>query len=248
MKRRVIKNQISTIIKMTGKSALFFLHGSGGDGKELRSFLQQMPLRQFQHKSFGDVLTEYNFDLFTPTAKVRRYAPMGGEKMSVWFDRSPSFVSEALNSCEDTEGMDASLQYIKSLVDEAVSKQSYDNIFFGGFSMGGGLSLHAYRTQIHPDLRGVFVISSFAVNNSALFQQPLSPHRNVPLLMMHGDDDDFILPNWGRDTAIKLLERDVDVLFSTYPRVRHDLAEEEVIFTLILIYKTDSYHCLFGFA
>jgi predicted esterase len=223
---------------MSVKNALFFLHGSGGNGKELRSYLQQMPLRQFQLKSFGDVLKENNFDLFTPTAKVRRYTPMGGEKMSVWFDRSSNFVSEGLNSSEDTEGMDNSLQYIKSLVDEASSEQKYDNVFFGGFSMGGGLSLHAYRTQIHPNLRGVFVISSFAVNNSALFLQPLSSHHTVPLRMMHGEADDFIRPGWGRETAVKLLECDVDVVFSTYPRVGHDLAEEELSDLLIWIQDT----------
>lgn len=213
---------------MIGRGALLFLHGSGGNGSEVLSYLQSLPISSFQYQTFGRVLETLNIDLYTPTAKVRRYTAMGGERMNVWFDRSANFITEGLSSEEDVYGIDQSIDFLRSHIDRIHQENPFDYLILGGFSMGGGLSLHSYRKEIHPKLQAVFVLSSFAVDSSGLFNEPLSSHRNLPLLMLHGEDDGLIACEWGRKTSASLLLRDIDVTFRTYAGVDHEISPEEL--------------------
>jgi predicted esterase len=207
------------------KTALVFLHGSGSNGLELRSYLETLPLEQFGYKTFRDVADMASITIFTPTSDVIPYTPMDGERMNVWFDRSSNFVSLGLNDSEDLNGSDRSIKTVLAGIDTI--EKDYHHIIFGGFSMGGGLSLQVLRQDV-PKLRGIFCISSFLVNSSQVFEGQLGSASKVPLLMMHGEADDFILCDWGRKTATNLLLRGVDVQFRTYPGVLHDISENEL--------------------
>jgi predicted esterase len=167
------------------------------------------------------------FTLFTPSADQRRYSPHNGEYSSVWFDRSPNFVNEGVQSIEDTLGTDKSLDKVLDTINSI--ENQFDHIFLGGFSMGGGLALHALRANsLTSKCRGIFSISSFLVNSSSVFAPGPPGHRPPPVLMMHGEADSFINCDWGRKTAANLLLKDIDVQFRTYSNVAHELAEEEV--------------------
>ena len=50
--------------------------------------------------------------------------------------------------------------------------------------------------------------------------------------MMHGEDDEFIPDELGRETASRLLLQGLDVQFRTFPNIAHELEEEEVSFHL----------------
>jgi predicted esterase len=86
-----------------------------------------------------------------------------------------------------------SLQII-GILDTA--KASYENIFVGGFSQGGCLSLHMIRselvTKLPEQLKGIFSMGSFLVSNSVVLQEErmLSDEGNmlldIPIFMMHG--------------------------------------------------------------
>ena len=81
-----------------------------------------------------------------------------------------------------------------SILDNA--KASYDNIFVGGFSQGGCLSLHMIRSELMvrlpEQLKGIFSLGSFLVSKSVVLQQEriISDEGNalldIPILMMHG--------------------------------------------------------------
>lgn len=171
---------------MQGKGALVFLHGAGGNGREMRSFLESIPLHNFGHETFGSILRRWDIELYTPTAKERRYSACYNDYMNVWFDRSPKFEEEGMATAEDIDGVDQSIDLIKNFIQEIEQTRPFDFLILGGFSMGGGLSLHSYRRDIHPKLQAVFSLSSWASDPSALYTDPLSIHRNVPLLMLHG--------------------------------------------------------------
>lgn len=171
---------------MNGKGVLIFLHGSGGNGSEVRSYLESLPLPKYGYNTFGDVLSSWNIDLYTPTAKERRYSACYGERMNVWFDRSENFQEEGLATAEDTAGIDQSIDFLRNYIRDIEKSKPFDYLILGGFSMGGGLALHSYRREIHPKLQAVFCISSWASDPSALFRDPLSSHRGLPLLMLHG--------------------------------------------------------------
>ena len=71
---------------------------------------------------------------------------------------------------------------------------SYTDIFLGGFSQGGCLSLHLLReehsSRLPNQTRGIFSLGSFLINDSiVLAEQRVSTSRSqsdLPVLMMHG--------------------------------------------------------------
>ena len=86
------------------------------------------------------------------------------------------------------------LAQIIGILDSA--KSSYENVFVGGFSQGGCLSLHMIRseliTRLPEQLKGIFSLGSFLVTKSVVLQEErtISDEGNVlldiPILMMHG--------------------------------------------------------------
>ena len=76
------------------------------------------------------------------------------------------------------------------------AKASYENIFVGGFSQGGCLSLHMIRselvTKLPEQLKGIFSMGSFLVSKSVVLQEErmISKKGNmlldIPIFMMHG--------------------------------------------------------------
>ena len=170
---------------MSGRACLFFLHGSGGSGNEIRGFLESVPLPGYAYKTFREVADELSIDIIAPTADSKRYSAMGGERCNVWFDRSPDFMRKGMNAEEDVEGADNSFNKILLKMQEVQSK--YDHIFLGGLSMGGGLSLHALRKATPSNLRGLFSMGSFLVQSSVVNTGPLNRETSsIPVLMMHG--------------------------------------------------------------
>jgi len=213
---------------MYGRVALIFLHGSGGTGAETRGFLESLPIPKFQYNTFREVLDSLSITLFTPTAKERKYSAAYGERMNVWFDRNPRFQIEGMNGSEDLAGVDVSINAIANMIRNIEEDEPYDHYILGGFSMGGGLSLHALRKSISPKLRGVFCMSSFAPHNSSILKELTLQGKSIQLMMMHGEDDSMIPCEWGRQTSANLLLQEVKVQFHTYPQLDHEISEDEV--------------------
>lgn len=171
---------------MSGKTALIFLHGSGGNGHDVKSFLNCVPLHDFGEETFSDVAQSIGMDIIAPTSDVRRYTAMNYERLNVWFDRTAKFFSpDGLNDEEDLHGIEQSLAKIFKVVEDIESQ--YDHIFLGGHSMGGALMLHMLRKDVSPKVRGLFSISSCLLNMSEVFVgSGLGSASKLPLIMMHG--------------------------------------------------------------
>ena len=172
---------------MFGKVCLIFLHGSGSNGQDIAGYLDSVPIPAFGYETFRDIASNLSIDIVTPTADTRRYTAMGGERYNVWFDRSADFMSRGLRDSEDFEGAELSLGKVLSIFQKV--EKSYDHVFFGGFSMGGGLALHALKKDQPTKLRGIFTMGSFLVQESAVVTGPLGRASRVPVLMMHGKPD-----------------------------------------------------------
>jgi predicted esterase len=166
---------------MAMKSCLVLLHGSGSCGADITSYLRNVPLPDFDYRTFVDVAHSLSIKIITPTAVTRPYSAMGGELCNVWFDRSADFIDQGMEDTEDTMGINASLQALELQLDQLDAH--FEHIFFGGFSMGGGLALHVLRRPCLANLRGIFTMGSFLVNGSVVQKKKLTP---VPVLMMHG--------------------------------------------------------------
>ena len=194
------------------KTAILFLHGSGGTGPELQHYLNTFRIPQFNSKPFSTVAQENNFDLLCPSSAVRKYTPAGGERMNVWYDRSANFISLGRKDREYESSVTESINevciymyyystfllslshahllvcfhhQISRIIKEIESR--YDRIVVGGFSMGGGLALNFIRESVRPSSKicAVFSIGGFLVENSLVFQESIQ--TSLPVNMMHGN-------------------------------------------------------------
>ena len=95
------------------KTLLVFLHGSGGTGPEIRSYLNSIQLDKYAMQTFQSLAKARNMDYVCPTANTRRYTPAMGERMNVWFDRSVDFQRRGLNDLEDLEGANKSVDQVR---------------------------------------------------------------------------------------------------------------------------------------
>jgi predicted esterase len=202
---------------MFAKSLIVFLHGSGGNGSELRSYLETIPLALFGYNSYVDVISsELNMSVFTPSSSVRRYSAAGGERMNVWYDRTPAFMREGRGSDEDIAGINSSIEMLLKKILEKDTDTPYENYFIGGFSMGGGIALHLihYLTELGnfqflKKIKGIFTAGSFLVSSSTAFSPSVLASlqsNNVsipPILMMHGECDSLISVEWGKQTSVQ---------------------------------------------
>lgn len=91
--------------------------------------------------------------------------------------------------------------------------------------MGGALALHtAYR--FNPGLAGVFTLSSFLNNNSAVFNEPKA--LETPLYMCHGDRDTLIPISWGQQTYKNLTKIGINGKFIPVKNTMHELKKNEI--------------------
>ncbi|KAJ8951016.1 hypothetical protein NQ318_006401 [Aromia moschata] len=203
------------IIKQSNKvnsASVIFLHGSGDTGKGILNWIQFL---------LGDFsLPHINF--YFPTAPLRPYTPLQGELSNVWFDR----YSITPDVPEHKETLDEAGGEIRSLIQKIGDGGIPQNrIIIGGFSMGGALALHtAYR--FNPGLAGVFTLSSFLNDQSAIFSEAKS--LETPLYMCHGDRDTLVPISWGQKTYKDLTQLGINAEFVPIKNTLHELKRQEI--------------------
>jgi predicted esterase len=146
--------------------------------------------------------------------------------MNVWFNRTSRFIELGVDDTEDNIGIERSIDMIMNEITKSGS--TYNNVYLGGFSMGGGLVLHFLRKNLPQNVKGIFTMGSFLVNRSAVFNENNNLNK-LPVFMMHGKNDSLIPIDWGRKTASNLILRNVDVQFQEYEGLDHELGTEELV-------------------
>ena len=98
---------------MKRKCAIIFLHGSGGDGRDLKAFFESVPIPSLDFLTFREAAMQREMEIITPTARLRPYSASGGSSMRVWFDRSPLFMARGIDDTfEDVRGTDSSIELV----------------------------------------------------------------------------------------------------------------------------------------
>lgn len=91
--------------------------------------------------------------------------------------------------------------------------------------MGGSLALQeAYRFS--PGLAGVFTMSSFLNNSTALYKEVEA--RETPLCMFHGDRDTLAPISWGQKTYNELMKMGIKGDFHILTNTMHELKQTEL--------------------
>ncbi|XP_062278926.1 lysophospholipase-like protein 1 [Scomber scombrus] len=209
------------VVSPTGKhsASVIFLHGSGDTGQGLRAWVRDVivPDLAFTH-----------IKVIYPTAPARPYTPMRGALSTVWFDRH-----KISRDCpEHLESIDAMCSTLGSIIqDEVNAGIPKHRIIIGGFSMGGAMALHL-GCRYHPDVAGVFALSSFLNKDSAAFKAPeehlRSGHSLPELFQCHGTNDDLVLHQWGEDTSVLLRKTGMTTTFHSFSGLYHQLSQPEM--------------------
>ncbi|XP_059921173.1 lysophospholipase-like protein 1 [Gadus macrocephalus] len=209
------------VVSPTGKhsASIIFLHGSGDTGQGLRGWVRDVAVPDL---AFGHIRVVY------PTAPARPYTPMRGALSTVWFDRHK--ISR--DSPEHLESVNAVCGALGRVIEEEVKAGvPKHRMIIGGFSMGGAMALHL-ACRYHPEVAGVFALSSFLNKDSVAYKAVEERARvggGLPeLLQCHGTSDDLVLHQWGEDTAALLKKAGMASTFHSFPGLHHQLCQPEV--------------------
>lgn len=192
----------------TPARVLIFLHGSGITGFGMEKWLERL------------VAPPPGMLVMLPSAPMREYR-IEGRRSSVWHQRKELNIR---GMDEDLVGIDEMCEGLHEMV-EKIKGCGVDDVTVGGFSMGGHLALHAvYRRNLQVER--AFALSSFLIENSAVFGKEESWVGSPPLYMAHGDEDKVVPLNWARETKDKLEQGGVMVNLNMYKELGHDLNGE----------------------
>ena len=207
--------------------AVVFLHGSGDTGGGIKSWIQSVS------PTFLSSLESQGIKVVFPSAAARPYTMAGGSLSTVWHDRQ--YLSS--DAPEDAVGLSASRAVISAVVSDLLSSDGLpaSAVVVGGFSMGGGTSLHACLQgggggdNGLNGVAGVFSMSSFVTSKSSLWidlatRTTLNPTQPTPpVFMTHGSHDSMIGVRWATETADRLKQTGLtQVDFYEEPYLDHE--------------------------
>jgi len=139
------------------KGCVYFLHGPCDSGSGLKSWLRDILDKDFTFNSYKVVY---------PSARKLPYYPHGNQVESVWFNQ----FSFHPDSPEDIVSIDNTANELSKLLvkEHKDSGIPLSNVVIGGWDQGGTMAMHlGYR--FHPQIAGVFALSSSVPNHSELF-------------------------------------------------------------------------------
>ncbi|KPP66103.1 lysophospholipase-like protein 1-like [Scleropages formosus] len=220
------------VVAQTGKhsASVIFLHGSGDTGQGLRAWVRDV-LKQ--DLAFPHIRVIY------PTAPARPYTPMRGALSHVWFDR----YKISWDCPEHLESVEAMCSTLDAVVQQEVRAGVPKHRLLIG-TVGGSDSFPEFAAvaiftfkkisnkkdavfKFHPDVAGVFALSSFLNKDSVVFQA--GPRQSLPeLFQCHGTADELVPHDWAEMTVARLRDAGVSVTFHSFPGVQHQLSRAEL--------------------
>lgn len=193
---------------------IIFLHGSQSTGKDLSVKLS--------HIGMNKLIEANNFEWIFPTAPLRYYT-LSRSQTRVWFDRK----SLQLDMPEDREGIAVSTSSLVELIEQKRTEgYRLEDIYVGGFEMGGESSLYLLRYFASCfRLGGIFAISSFLPQCSMLYEFFKERDGELgcpPILLMHGERDSLVPISWAQSTFSRF-PKYAKVEFTKFRSVDHEI-------------------------
>lgn len=192
-------------------ACVIWLHGLGADRYDF------LPVAE----ALQQVLHSTRFVM--PQAPTRAVTINGGYAMPSWYDILAMSPARAIDRAQ----LEASAQQVIELI-ETQRDSGIDpaRIILAGFSQGGAVVLHTAFLRWHGPLGGVLALSTYAPTFSDEVQLPAS-QRAIPVLCLHGRNDDVVLPTMGRAAHDYLQVQGVPVTWKDYP-MSHEVINEEI--------------------
>jgi len=155
---------------------------------------------------------------------AKKFEPMPGYSFGYsWFDGWPPEGDSILQSREK----------LLSLIDELEERYPTPKLVIAGFSQGGMMAIDVgFRTK--QNVAGIVCMSG------AIYEDGAPPLRKLPVLLVHGTDDDMIPISAARRTRFILEENGVDPEYQEFPMGHHVTPESMAVVRAFLRRCIDS--------
>jgi len=131
------------------------------------------------------------------------------------------------SSDEDEAGIKAAAKNVHAWIEEEIKNGiPSERILLGGFSMGGGLALYAGFTFDKP-LAGIVALSAWLPLHKQLPGEHQA-NRKTPIFQGHGDEDNLVIPAFGKISAEHIKAFDSNHTLKIYPGMGHSSCEDEI--------------------
>lgn len=195
------------------KYAVIWLHGLGADGSDFVPVVPELGLGETPGVRF-----------IFPHAPAIPVTCNGGYVMPAWYD----IISlERTNRRIDEAGIVQSRAAIRALIARENARGiACSRIFLAGFSQGGAV---AYATALtHPEaLAGLIALSTYLPSTDLVDREATEANRAIPIYAAHGEYDDVVAPELGRQARDFLLQRSYDVAWEEFP-MPHSVCVPEI--------------------
>lgn len=174
------------------KSSIIWLHGLGASGHDFEAIVPEL-----------DIPESLGLRFVFPHAPEMPVTINNGYVMPAWYDiTSPDFSRH-----EDEAGICASVQLLENMIAHEIEQGVPENkIILAGFSQGGAIVLHG-GLRYQGKLAGIMALSTYLPVREKLEQERSQNSISVPVVMMHGKQDDIVpiaLAEQSRDHLQKL--------------------------------------------
>ncbi|WP_043308628.1 alpha/beta hydrolase [Pseudomonas sp. ML96] len=192
-------------------ACVIWLHGLGADRYDFEPVAQMLQQR----------LPTTRFVL--PQAPSRPVTINGGWSMPSWYDILAMSPARAI----DKEQMEVSAQTVIDLI-EAQRDGGIDpaRIILAGFSQGGAVVFHTAFLRWQGPLGGLMALSTYAPTFADDLQLDAA-RRQLPVLCLHGSQDEVVPHFMGRAAHDALAAQGVPVGWREYP-MGHEVVLEEI--------------------
>ncbi|QLG95092.1 alpha/beta hydrolase [Pseudomonas yamanorum] len=192
-------------------ACVIWLHGLGADRYDF------LPVAE----ALQEKLLSTRFVL--PQAPTRAVTINGGYEMPSWYDIKAMSPARSIS----IEELEASAKMVTDLIEEQKSSGiDPSRIFLAGFSQGGAVVFHTAFLKWQGALGGVLALSTYAPTFGDELELSASQQR-IPVLCLHGVEDEVVLPAMGRSAFDHLKARGVTVTWQEYP-MGHEVLPQEI--------------------
>ncbi|KAG0352709.1 hypothetical protein BG005_007900 [Podila minutissima] len=205
-------------------ATLIFMHGFGDSGAGWA------PVGEHISRYAPHVKTVF------PNAPAIPIAVNGGMLMPAWYDIRGSLNQD---QAQDEEGMLRSRQQIMKIIREEIEEHGVpaNRIVLGGFSQGCVLALLTGLTAEY-NFAGLVALSGYMPMHTKIMDMVSEASKKTPIFWGHGDADQMVRYEYGRQSVELLEKHKYNVEFKTYHNMGHSASNEELRDMLEFFRKT----------
>lgn len=194
----------------TPDSAILWLHGLGASGHD---FVPVVPHLYLPHTRF-----------VFPHAPERPVTINGGTVMPAWYDITRLEPGPEREPEADIDATHAQVvAWLRRLATEGIPPE---RTVLAGFSQGGAMALHTGH-RYDQRLAGILVLSAYLLLEESLASAGHPANADTPLLFCHGQLDDVVPVERGRQAFEAFEDGERSVEWATWP-MGHQLVMEEI--------------------